>query len=125
MIAMLNKTSLVKGMPIHYMSQGDGDPVILVHGIASSLYDWMRMMPALSSRGYRALALDLFGHGESLKPDDPSQYTIDTVYAYLEAWVEEMKLDKPAVLVGHSLGGYLSLRYGLSHPEQVSGLVLI
>jgi len=122
---MLNKTSVVKGVPIHSVSQGDGDPVILLHGIAASLYDWMRMMPALSSSGYRALAPDLFGHGESLKPDDPSQYTIDTVYAYLEAWIEDLKLDRPAVMVGHSMGGYLSLRYGLSHPEQVSGLVLI
>jgi len=122
---MLDEMSQVRGAPIHYVSQGEGDPVILVHGIFASLYDWMRLAPALSAGGYRALAPDLFGHGESLKPDDPGQYTIETIYAYLEAWIESLGLDRPVVLVGHSMGGYLSLRYSLAHPERVSGLVLI
>ena len=122
---MLDEMSQVRGAPIHYVSQGEGDPVILVHGIFASLYDWMRLAPALSAGGYRALAPDLFGHGESLKPDDPGQYTIETIYAYLEAWIDSLGLDRPAALVGHSMGGYLSLRYSLAHPERVCGLVLI
>jgi len=64
----------------------------------------MRMMPALSSSATRPGARSLRSW-ESLKPDDPSQYTIDTVYAYLEAWIEDLKLDRPAVMVGHSMVG--------------------
>ena len=122
---MLDETSQIRGEPIHFISQGEGDPVILVHGIFASRYDWVRLVPALASSGYRALALDLFGHGESLKPDDPSQYTIETIYAYLDAWIESLGLERPAVMVGHSMGGYLSLRYCLSHPGLISGLVLV
>jgi pimeloyl-ACP methyl ester carboxylesterase len=52
---------------INYTSQGMGPPVILVHGIASSLYDWDLLMPELARGGFGAYALDLLGHGDSAK----------------------------------------------------------
>ena len=108
-----------------YVIQGEGPPVILVHGIAASLYDWTNIMPALAHAGYRSYALDLPGHGESDKPDDPDQYHVDILQSRLSHWINSLSISKPFLLLGHSLGGYLSLVYADLHPEQVRGMVLI
>jgi (E)-2-((N-methylformamido)methylene)succinate hydrolase len=110
---------------IHAVSQGRGEPVILLHGIAASLYDWNRMIPDLAGYGYRALAADLPGHGESFKPADPEAYRVEMLYEHMERWIGEETHGEPVFLVGHSMGGYLSLLYALHHANQVRGLVLI
>ena len=77
---------------INYTVHGDGAPVILIHGMAASLYDWEALMPALAASGYRAYALDLPGHGESAKPDDPGYYNAQSVYNQVNAWIESLGL---------------------------------
>jgi pimeloyl-ACP methyl ester carboxylesterase len=104
---------------------GDGPPVILVHGMAASLHDWVLMAAALERAEYRAIAPDLLGHGDSPKPDDPEAYQLKNVYTTLETWMDGLGLDEPAHLVGHSLGGYLSIKYSLRYPERVRSLTLI
>jgi pimeloyl-ACP methyl ester carboxylesterase len=110
---------------IHAVSQGRGEPVILLHGIAASLYDWNRLMPDLAGCGYRALAPDLPGHGESFKPSDPEAYRVEMLYEHVERWIGEETDGEPLFLVGHSMGGYISLLYALRHAPRVRGLVLI
>lgn len=111
--------------PMHYVAQGEGQPVLLIHGIAASHHDWAQMAPALASAGYRTYAVDLPGHGESPKPGRPQFYHWKAIYRRLETWIDSLELKQPLALVGHSLGGYLSLRYALYHPERVRALVLI
>jgi pimeloyl-ACP methyl ester carboxylesterase len=110
---------------INSISIGNGQPVILVHGTASSLSDWTSLATELASNGFAAHALDLLGHGESAKPDDPRLYHIESIYHHFQNWVESLNLDTPPVLVGHSLGGYLSLVHAIRQPGAVRGLVLI
>ncbi len=110
---------------IHYAVDGDGPAVILLHGVAASLHDWTRLLPALAQAGYRAYAPDLPGHGESDKPDDPEQYHIDVILSRVSRWIDSLALQRPAILVGHSLGGYLSLAYADRYPDLVQALVLI
>ncbi len=110
---------------IHYLVEGQGPPVILVHGLAASSYDWAAMLPALASAGYQAFAPDLLGHGESVKPESTDSYQAETVYQFLVAWIDSLALKQPPVFIGHSLGGYLSLLYGLRRPRKLAGLVLI
>ncbi len=114
-----------KSQPLNYVVEGHGPPVILIHGISSSLADWWRLMPLLVSSGYRAIAVDLLGHGDSAKPSDPNQYSTKAVYTALEDWVDHLGLDSPFYLVGHSLGGYMSLTYALNHPDRVRAMLLI
>jgi 2-hydroxy-6-oxonona-2,4-dienedioate hydrolase len=110
---------------IHYIARGQGQAVIFLHGIAASLHDWDSLLPAVAGAGYRAFAIDLPGHGESEKPEDPDAYTAQAVEQALEGWLDSIKDGPPYILFGHSFGGYLSLSYALRHPEQVKGLLLI
>jgi pimeloyl-ACP methyl ester carboxylesterase len=111
---------------IHYEMRGGGrQSVILVHGLPSSLREWDRLALRLADRGYLTIALDLPGNGDSIKPARVSDYTADAFYKLFEDWVPELALDAAPVLLGHSFGGYLCLRYALDHPQALRGLVLI
>ena len=109
----------------HSIRLGNGQPVILIHGMAASLCDWDSLAPALASRGFAAYALDLLGHGESAKPDDPRLYHIESIYQHFKDWLDSLSLENPTVLIGHSLGGYLSLLHAIRQPHTVRGLILI
>lgn len=115
----------IEPQELHYLVEGQGPAVILIHGLAASCYDWSALLPVLASTGYQAYALDLLGHGESPKPDPVACYQAETVYQSLVAWIDSLALDHPPVLVGHSLGGYLSLQYGIRRPGQLAGMILI
>ena len=110
---------------LNHKSYGEGPPVILIHGISQALTDWYALMPVLVKNGYRAIAVDLLGHGDSPKPTDPEHYSIRSVYGTLEVWIDALRIDPPYYLVGHSLGGYLSLNYALRYPGRVCAMVLI
>ena len=110
---------------INYTVQGDGDPVILIHGMAASLYDWEALIPALVTSGYRAYALDLPGHGGSAKPDDPKYYNAESVYNKMNDWIDSLALTQSPILVGHSLGGYFALKFSLQRSQMLRAMVLI
>ena len=105
--------------------QGEGKPVILIHGLAASLHDWDFLIPALNASGYQACAFDLLGHGDSYKPARLEDYHIENVFQHMANWIEGLGLCEPMVLAGHSLGGYLALEVALRFPERVRALVLV
>jgi pimeloyl-ACP methyl ester carboxylesterase len=110
---------------VNYVQQGEGAPVILAHGLAASLHDWDDLLPVLAASGYAGYALDLLGHGESYKPVDRSEYTVETVFDHFSGWIDSLQVKEPLTLIGHSLGGALSLMYALRYPERVKALVLV
>jgi pimeloyl-ACP methyl ester carboxylesterase len=118
-----NKTG---SQAIHYQIQGEGPKsVVLVHGLPSSHLEWNLMSQRLVSAGYRTIALDLPGHGDSLKPDEIEFYSTNTFSACFNEWLMGQNLDPAPVLIGHSFGGHLCLRYTLEHQRQMAGLILI
>lgn len=110
---------------VNFVQAGTGSPVIMVHGLAASLHDWDMLLPELAEYGYSGYALDLLGHGRSAKPKQLDYYTSDSVFEHMSAWVDTLELSEPAILIGHSLGGYMVLRYTLQHPERVRALILV
>ncbi len=119
----MNNLTLIENHA-NYVQQGQGAPVILLHGLAASLFDWTSLLPALASSRYAAYALDLLGHGESYKPSNLADYHIENVFDHFCFWLESLNLAEPLILVGHSLGGYLSMEFALRYPERVRALVL-
>ncbi len=98
--------------------------MILVHGMSASLHDWDELVPELVQGGHSAHALDLLGHGESAKPGSRF-YQVEWLFEHMAAWIDSLALTGPAVLVGHSLGGYLVLEYARRFPSKVRALVLV
>ena len=107
-----------------YIESGTGAPVILIHGLAASHYDWESLIPDLDLAQYHSYALDLLGHGDSPKPEERS-YKLKWLLRHLEGWIDSLQLPTAPVLIAHSLGGYLALRYALRHPQKVRALVLV
>jgi pimeloyl-ACP methyl ester carboxylesterase len=102
---------------------GHGIPVLLTHGYGASRRMWEPNMAALSARR-PTLAWDMRGHGESDAPQDPSLYSHELALGDMEALLDVLG-PGPAVLIGMSLGGFLSLGLHLRAPERVVGLVLV
>lgn len=117
--------TLANGHKVNYARQGEGEPAVLVHGLAASLHDWDELLPELAAAGYAGYAPDLLGHGESEKPLHTHDYTVENVYTDLAAWIESLDLCQPVTLVGHSLGAGLSMLYASRNPGRVRSLTLI
>ena len=101
------------------MGDEGGPLVVFTHGWGATAHMWRPQVDALGAHA-RITTWDLRGHGRSPSPDDPSAYDLDVALADLDALVTE-----PAVLVGHSLGGVLSLTYALRRPSRVLALGLL
>ena len=118
-----------EGISLHYQEQGEGDPdFILLHGFASNVYTWERLMPALAENG-RVFAYDRppFGLSQKLVRGDwqgPNPYTDEAAIAQLLAFMDALDIGQ-AVLVGNSAGGTLAMKMALEHPDRVHALVLI
>lgn len=112
-------------MTLSFIDQGEGTPIILLHGLGSSRHEWDTAIPVLVEAGYRVFACDLLGHGESPKLDGAQQYQLETIYESLVAWIDSLHLKEPFFLGGHSLGGYFSLMVALRQPARLRGLLLI
>jgi pimeloyl-ACP methyl ester carboxylesterase len=110
-------------MRLHVVREGEaGTPIVFVHGLGTSSDSWQVLMSHLRGT-HRVIALDLLGHGNSPVPDDPEEYTRDRALADIDSVLAT--LDEPAVLVGHSLGGYLALAHAATRPGVARGIVVL
>jgi pimeloyl-ACP methyl ester carboxylesterase len=108
---------------IHYVEQGSGPPIVLVHGLSGQLLNFAYLDMAKLARTHRVILIDRPGAGYSTRGEQSSA-SIFQQAATVAAFIEALKLDKP-LLVGHSLGGAIALAVGLNHPQSVSRLALI
>jgi pimeloyl-ACP methyl ester carboxylesterase len=114
------------GVKIAYEVAGQGKPVLLIHGFASDrVQNWRGAMwyDTLTRAGYRVVALDNRGHGESDKPHDVSFYGHETMASDSLAVMKAAGLDE-TLLMGYSMGGYIAMSLMLTHPELFPKVVI-
>ncbi len=116
--ALPKKRMTVLGQRIAYSDQGQGRPVVFLHGNPASSYLWRNIIPHVSGN-HRAIAPDLIGMGDSDKP--PMKETYQDSRAYLFAFLDALDLED-AVLVIHDWGSCLGWEYARSRPERISAI---
>lgn len=113
------------GVRIHYIDEGSGEPVLLIHGLAVNLeLNWLQpgIAAALRERGYRVIAYDARGHGRSEKPHDPAQYGRVEAEDAIRL-LNHLGLSR-AHVVGYSRGGRVAHRVRARHPDRVRTVTL-
>ena len=105
------------GLRMHYLDEGEGDPVLCLHGEPTWSYLYRKMIPTLAARA-RVVAPDYFGFGRSDKPTDVGWYTFDRHCASIVRLVEELDLRR-LTLVVQDWGGPIGLRLAVEQPERV------
>ncbi len=118
----VRQVQLEEDLKIAYVQVGKGTETLLfVHGFAGFLPIWERNLERLQ-KYYQCIALDLPGHGLSSSGDYP--FTIAFYAEVIERFIRKLGLKK-VILIGHSMGGQISIRFSLAYPELVSRLVLV
>ena len=112
------------GQQVHYRDQGErgGPAIILIHGANSSLQTWEPVVKSLGT-DYRVVTLDLPGHGLTGATPD-TDYSAEGMMAAVDVVAAKLGLDH-FILGGNSMGGWVSWRYAIDHPERVDALLLI
>jgi len=108
------------GVQIHYVDQGAGEPVVLVHGfLASYVGNWETpgIMKALGTAGYRVIALDYRGHGQSGKPHGPEHYGLEMV-GDVVGLLDHLNIER-AHVVGYSMGGMITNKLRANHSDRL------
>ena len=112
----------LRGLSFHYRDWGgEGQPLVLLHGLASNARFWDLAAPHLAE-AFRTVALDQRGHGASARPDDG--YDFPTVAGDVAAFLGALGLQRP-IVVGHSWGGNVAAQVAADYPHRVAGIVCV
>lgn len=106
---------------LYYEIDGQGDDLLLIHGVTSFIGNWRFVRPQLNEH-FRLVLPDLRGHGQSDKP--LTHYSIEMFAQDMIRLLDELGIDK-CIVAGHSLGGFISQQIALDAPERVRALILI
>jgi pimeloyl-ACP methyl ester carboxylesterase len=113
----------VDGNRIHYVEEGEGRPIVFVHGLGGTLHHFRHPLFGGRLPGYRLIALDRPGAGYSTRAANATARLPEQAEV-IARFIDRLGLEKPLV-VGHSLGGMMTLTLALNHPEKISGIVLL
>jgi pimeloyl-ACP methyl ester carboxylesterase len=119
------KTFSSDGVEIAYLDEGDGEPVLLIHGFASNTQanwvdtSWVR---ELTRAGYRVISIDNRGHGKSAKPHDPALYGAPLMAEDARRLLDHLGLQRADVM-GYSMGARITAFLTMAHPDRVRSAV--
>ncbi|HEY2142289.1 MAG TPA: haloalkane dehalogenase [Solirubrobacteraceae bacterium] len=114
----------VDGLRLAHLDEGDGPPVIFVHGEPTWSFLWRKVIPPVRDAGFRCIAPDLVGFGRSDKPIDMDWYSYDRHVASAATLLEDLDL-RGATMVVHDWGGPIGLRLAVEHAERIDRLVIL
>lgn len=101
---------------------GDRPPVVLCHGFPELAYSWRHQLPALADAGFRAIAPDQRGYGDSSAPEPIEAYSLDHLCGDLADLLDALEIER-AVFVGHDWGGFVAWAMPVLFPERCAGVV--
>lgn len=113
----------IDGMQVHYRIQGEGDPVLLIHGTGAALFTWNEWADSLSQY-YKVITMDLPAFGLT-GPSPDEDYSMYGYVDFIDHFVMALGIDTSFVLGGNSLGGGIAWQYALRHPDKVAQLLLL
>ena len=111
-----------KEITIEVFEQGEGFPVVLAHGFPELAYSWRFQIPVLAEAGYRVIAPNQRGYGNTDKPEPVEAYDLQHLCGDMAGLLDSLGLDK-AIFVGHDWGGPVVWNMPLYHPDRVAGVV--
>jgi haloalkane dehalogenase len=114
----------LEGLQLAHLDEGEGAPVLFVHGEPTWSFLWRKVIPAVREAGCRCIAPDLPGFGRSDKPTDVAWYSYDKHTAVMTHLLEYLDL-KDATIVVHDWGGPIGLRLAVEHPQRIERIVIL
>lgn len=112
----------INGLQVHYKIEGEGQPIVLIHGTGASLQTFDKWTQLLKDE-YQVIRMDIPAFGLT-GPNAENDYTIEAYVQFIKDFTEKLNI-KDFVLGGNSLGGEIAWKYAYYHPEDVKGIVLL
>ncbi|KAK3826639.1 MAG: putative epoxide hydrolase [Linnemannia elongata] len=124
--AFTHKFAQTKSVKYHYVEAGDpkGEPLVLVHGFPDFWYGWRYQIKFFAELGYRVIAIDNVGYGQTDAPMELEKYGLKAQSDQLAGLLDALDIPK-ITLIGHDWGGAFVWRFGLYYPDRVSGIISI
>ena len=119
-----HRCQLASGLTLHYVEQGEGPLVLLLHGFPEYWYSWRHQIPALADAGYRVVAPDMRGYNLSDKPDEVEAYDLERLAEDVAGLVESLG-EEEVIVIGHDWGGAAAWFATMLHPERIRRLVIL
>lgn len=114
----------VQGLRLAHIDEGEGPPVLFMHGEPTWSFLWRHLIPPVRDAGYRAIAPDMVGFGRSDKPLDMAWYSYDRHVDYAATLLGDLDLHNTTLVV-HDWGGPIGLRLAVEHPERIDRIVIL
>lgn len=118
---MNTRSAVVNGIPMRWLEEGEGMPVVLIHGIPTSPALWRKVIPLMP--GARCLAFEMVGYGDSIPAGAERDLSISSQADYVAAWLRELGVEQ-AIMAGHDLGGGVAQILAVRYPQLCAGLFL-
>ncbi len=122
MAELIHRTVKTNGINLHIVEQGEGPVVLLLLGFPESWYSWRHQLPALADAGYRAIAPDVRGYGQSDAPEAIEAYSMKQLTADAVGILDALGIDN-AVVVGHDWGAPMAWNSAVLYPERFRAVV--
>lgn len=114
---------LTNGVKLHYVTQGEGPLMLMLHGFPEFWYSWRHQIPEFA-KDFKVVALDLRGYNDSDKPRNQSAYVMDEFVRDIEGVITGLGYEK-CTLVGHDWGGAIAWNFAYSYPEMIERLIIL
>src|SRR5579863_8070402 len=121
---VMHRTIAANGIRMHVAEQGNGPAVLLCHGFPELWYSWRHQLAALASAGFRAIAPDMRGYGQTERPDAVDQYTLLHLVGDMVGLLDALKIEQ-AVIAGHDWGAPVAWNAALLRPDRFRAVIAL